>query len=162
MLTSGRFADNLVEYFATQGRQFTGYMPLQSLQVRKHSFTLLHGTSTLMTRPTATAYRVIMQNHRSHAFRVSVFFRRVFQVAALAAVTSGISHAANISLMNVSYDPTRELYQEYNEAFSSYWKEKTGDTVKVRQSHGGSGKQARTVIDGIAADVVTLALAPDI
>lgn len=103
-----------------------------------------------------------MQNHRSHAFRVSVFFRRVFQVAALAAVTSGISHAANISLMNVSYDPTRELYQEYNEAFSSYWKEKTGDTVKVRQSHGGSGKQARTVIDGIAADVVTLALAPDI
>jgi sulfate transport system substrate-binding protein len=70
--------------------------------------------------------------------------------------------AADTVLMNVSYDPTRELYTEYNAAFVAHWKKKTGDTVSVRQSHGGSGKQARTVIDGLQADVVTLALAYDI
>src|SRR2546428_8892071 len=70
--------------------------------------------------------------------------------------------AANVTLLNVSYDPTRELYQEYNAAFAKYWKEKTGDSVTVNQSHGGSGKQARSVIDGLEADVVTLALAGDI
>ena len=68
----------------------------------------------------------------------------------------------DIKLLNVSYDPTRELYQDFNAAFSRHWKEKTGDTVTVQQSHGGSGKQARSVIDGLAADVVTLALAYDI
>ncbi len=67
-----------------------------------------------------------------------------------------------IELLNVSYDPTRELYREFNEAFSKHWKEKTGQTVRVQQSHGGSGSQARAVIDGLAADVVTLALAADI
>jgi sulfate transport system substrate-binding protein len=66
------------------------------------------------------------------------------------------------TLLNVSYDPTRELYEDYNAAFAKYWKAKTGKAVTVRQSHGGSGKQARTVIDGLAADVVTLALASDI
>ena len=66
------------------------------------------------------------------------------------------------TLLNVSYDPTRELYQDYNAAFAAYWKNKTGDTVRVNQSHGGSGKQARSVIDGLEADVVTLALAYDI
>jgi sulfate transport system substrate-binding protein len=71
-------------------------------------------------------------------------------------------HAATISLLNVSYDPTRELYDDYNKAFAAYWKAKTGDTVLVNQSHGGSGKQARSVIDGLQADVVTLALAYDI
>ena len=70
--------------------------------------------------------------------------------------------AADITLLNVSYDPTRELYQDFNKAFSVYWKGKTGDIVTVKQSHGGSGKQARSVIDGIDADVVTLALAYDI
>ena len=70
--------------------------------------------------------------------------------------------AADITLLNVSYDPTRELYQDFNAAFAKQWKVKTGDNVTVKQSHGGSGKQARTVIDGIAADVVTLALAYDI
>jgi sulfate transport system substrate-binding protein len=69
---------------------------------------------------------------------------------------------ADTDLLNVSYDPTRELYKDYNEAFAAYWKEKTGETVTVRMSHGGSGKQARAVIDGLAADVVTLALAYDI
>jgi len=72
------------------------------------------------------------------------------------------SWAEEITLLNVSYDPTRELYQEYNAAFAKHWQEKTGDTVTVRQSHGGSGKQARAVIDGLEADVVTLALAYDI
>ncbi len=70
--------------------------------------------------------------------------------------------SAEISLLNVSYDPTRELYQEYNAAFAKYWKTKTGDTITIQQSHGGSGKQARAVIDGLEADIVTLALAYDI
>jgi sulfate transport system substrate-binding protein len=70
--------------------------------------------------------------------------------------------AATIRLLNVSYDPTHELYKEFNAAFAVYWKAKTGDTVIVNQSHGGSGKQARAVIDGLDADVVTLALAYDI
>ena len=69
---------------------------------------------------------------------------------------------ADTTLLNVSYDPTRELYQAYNAAFAKYWKAQGGDAVTVKQSHGGSGKQARSVIDGLEADVVTLALAYDI
>lgn len=76
--------------------------------------------------------------------------------------SSPLAQAKDIKLLNVSYDPTRELYQDYNVAFAKYWKEKTGDTVKIEQSHGGSGKQARAVIDGLEADVVTLALAYDV
>ena len=72
------------------------------------------------------------------------------------------AQAADITLLNVSYDPTRELYQDVNTAFAKEWKGKTGDNVKIKQSHGGSGKQARAVIDGLEADVVTLALAYDI
>ena len=75
---------------------------------------------------------------------------------------AGPASAAEIDLLNVSYDPTRELYQKYNEAFVKYWKAKTGDDVRIKQSHGGSGKQARAVIDGLEADVVTLALAADV
>ncbi len=78
----------------------------------------------------------------------------------LALSTFGQAYAAE--LLNVSYDPTRELYQEYNSVFAKYWKEKTGEDVKIKQSHGGAGKQARAVIDGLAADVVTLALSYDI
>jgi len=70
--------------------------------------------------------------------------------------------AKDISLLNVSYDPTRELYQDFNEAFSKYWLAKTGDKVTVKASHGGSGKQARAIIDGLDADVATLALAYDV
>lgn len=70
--------------------------------------------------------------------------------------------AGAITLLNVSYDPTRELYRAYNEAFARYWKEKTGQTVTIQQSHGGSGSQSRAVIDGLEADVVTLALAYDV
>lgn len=78
------------------------------------------------------------------------------------ATTGSGASKGPITLLNVSYDPTRELYQAYNEAFSKHWKEKTGQDVTIQQSHGGSGSQARTVIDGNEADVVTLALAYDI
>ena len=70
--------------------------------------------------------------------------------------------AAEVTLLNVSYDPTRELYQDFNAAFAKYWKAKTGDNVTVKASHGGSGKQARAIVDGLEADVATLALAYDV
>jgi sulfate/thiosulfate transport system substrate-binding protein len=76
--------------------------------------------------------------------------------------TSSIQAAESVSILNVSYDPTRELYQEFNAAFAKHWQAKTGQTVKILQSHGGSSKQARAVIDGLEADVVTLALVYDI
>src|ERR1041385_151128 len=82
--------------------------------------------------------------------------------AAVVLLSMVCSFAKDIKFLNVSYDPTRELYEDFNAAFSKYWKEKTGDTVTVHLSHGGSGKQARSVIDGQEADVVTLALAYDI
>ena len=84
--------------------------------------------------------------------------------AALAADIFGFAGAAraDASLLNVSYDPTRELYRDINAAFAADWKAKTGESVSIKQSHGGSGKQARSVIDGLEADVVTLALAFDI
>ena len=88
-------------------------------------------------------------------------FLRLTLALTMAGAT-GLAAAKDITLLNVSYDPTRELYQEYNAAFASHWLAKTGDKVSVKQSHGGSGKQARSVIDGIEADVTTLALAYDI
>ena len=81
---------------------------------------------------------------------------------ALASTFIGTVAHAETTLLNVSYDPTRELYEDYNKAFAKYWKQKSGEDVTIKQSHGGSGKQARTVIDGLPADVVTLALAADI
>ncbi|MDR3528763.1 MAG: sulfate ABC transporter substrate-binding protein [Rhizomicrobium sp.] len=83
-------------------------------------------------------------------------------IALFAAATMTAANAANVTLLNVSYDPTRELYKDVNAAFAAQWKSKTGDTVTINQSHGGSGAQARAVIDGLDADVVTLALAYDI
>ncbi len=80
----------------------------------------------------------------------------------LAALASTEAYADKITLLNVSYDPTREFYEAYNQLFTKYWKDKTDQDVKIKQSHGGSGKQARAVIDGLRADVVTLALAYDI
>src|SRR5690242_95624 len=79
-----------------------------------------------------------------------------------AALVVGSASAKDVTLLNVSYDPTRELYEDINAAFVKHWKAKTGETVNVQQSHGGSGKQARSVIDGLQADVVTLALAYDV
>ena len=88
-------------------------------------------------------------------------FLRAVTALALAAA-AGLAAAKDIALLNVSYDPTRELYRDYNAAFAKFWQSKTGDMVTVKQSHGGSGKQARSVIDGLEADVTTLALAHDI
>jgi sulfate transport system substrate-binding protein len=94
------------------------------------------------------------------------FHRLIHAVAAAGLVATLLAapaaRAAETTLLNVSYDPTRELYDDYNEAFARHWQAKTGKKVSIRQSHGGSGKQARTVIDGLQADVVTLALAGDI
>ncbi|HEY0210931.1 sulfate ABC transporter substrate-binding protein [Acerihabitans sp.] len=85
-----------------------------------------------------------------------------WQAGLLLILLSGSALAKDVQILNVSYDPTRELYQDYNVAFSKYWQAKTGDKVTVRQSHGGSGKQATSVINGLDADVVTLALAYDV
>ncbi|MBC7917996.1 MAG: sulfate ABC transporter substrate-binding protein [Rhodoferax sp.] len=97
---------------------------------------------------------------------VSFSPRRTFLQAALGALLAvaavGASAQQTVSLLNVSYDPTRELYVEYNAAFKKHWKAKTGQDVEIKQSHGGSGKQARGIIDGLEADVATLALAGDI
>jgi sulfate transport system substrate-binding protein len=90
---------------------------------------------------------------------VSLLAALATAVLALQAVPA---RAAQVTLLTVSYDPTRELYEEFNQSFAAYWKGKTGDTVTINQSHGGSGKQARSVIDGLQADVVTLALAFDV
>jgi sulfate/thiosulfate transport system substrate-binding protein len=97
-----------------------------------------------------------------------LFAPRPMRMAALVAAvlmvfSGGPAHAqGSLTLLNVSYDPTRELYQDYNAQFAKYWKAKSGQDVNIRQSHGGSGAQARSVIDGLQADVVTLALAYDI
>jgi sulfate/thiosulfate-binding protein len=94
-----------------------------------------------------------------------VSIHRVWRLLALFAIVLGLAASApaqNVKLLNVSYDPTRELYQDFNAAFAKYWQSKAGQTVTVEQSHGGSGKQGRAVIDGLQADVVTLALAYDI
>lgn len=87
-------------------------------------------------------------------------FKQALIAAALALAAGPL--AAQTTLLNVSYDPTRELYQEFNKAFAAHWQAQTGERIVVKQSHGGSGKQARSVIDGLEADVVTLALAYDI
>jgi sulfate/thiosulfate transport system substrate-binding protein len=88
--------------------------------------------------------------------------RLAVAATALAALLWALPAAADTPLLNVSYDPTREFYQDYNKAFAAHWQQQTGETVTIRQSHGGSGKQARAVIDGLDADIVTLALAADI
>ncbi len=88
--------------------------------------------------------------------------QHLLQAALAFLLAASTATAKDIKLLNVSYDPTRELYQDFNAAFAKHWQAKTGDKVTVQQSHGGSGKQARSVIDGLEADVVTLALAYDI
>jgi sulfate transport system substrate-binding protein len=86
----------------------------------------------------------------------------LFALALSTGAAGAQSTAKPVTLLNVSYDPTRELYEDFNQQFAAYWKRQTGQEVTIRQSHGGSGKQARSVIDGLQADVVTLALAYDI
>jgi sulfate transport system substrate-binding protein len=85
-----------------------------------------------------------------------------FLITLLVTATTILAQAASTEILNVSYDPTRELYTDFNRAFAAHWKKETGDNVKINQSHGGSGKQARSIIDGIEADVATLGLAYDI
>src|ERR1035437_251001 len=87
---------------------------------------------------------------------------KIFLKILLAASLTLSAGAKEIKLLNVSYDPTRELYAEYNAAFAKYWQARSGDIVTISQSHGGSGKQAQSVVNGLEADVVTLALAYDI
>jgi sulfate transport system substrate-binding protein len=89
-------------------------------------------------------------------------FARCLALLGAIALAAGATQAKDITLLNVSYDPTREFYVDFNKAFAAHWKARTGDNVIVKQSHGGSGKQARSVIDGLDADVVTLALAYDV
>lgn len=89
-------------------------------------------------------------------------FAKKAALVGAAILLSSVTFAKDINLLNVSYDPTRELYRDFNAAFAAHWKEKTGDSVKIDQSHGGSGGQSRSVLDGLKADVVTLALAGDI
>jgi sulfate/thiosulfate-binding protein len=86
----------------------------------------------------------------------------ILPMVAILALGLGAAAAKDVKLLNVSYDPTRELYEDFNKAFIQHWQGKTGDKLTINQSHGGSGKQARSVIDGLAGDVVTLALAYDI
>jgi len=115
---------------------------------RQHRYSPVHeifyGTPTM---------KFSINRRRFAAFTVSAALA-VSPIAALA--------QSKVTLLNVSYDPTRELYQDFNAAFARQWKAKTGEEVTVRQSHGGSGSQARAVIDGLDADVVTLALAFDV
>ncbi len=96
--------------------------------------------------------------HRRHALKA---IAATASLTALGPLAQAQSQPASITLLNVSYDPTRELYVEYNAAFIKHWREKTGQNVTIQQSHGGSGRQARSIIDGLAADVATLALAGD-
>ena len=91
-----------------------------------------------------------------------MLLKKIIQAVVAIAMIAPTVHAADISLLNVSYDPTRELYREINRAFIAAWKEQTGQRLTVNQSHAGSGAQARAVLDGLQADVVTLALAADI
>jgi sulfate transport system substrate-binding protein len=93
---------------------------------------------------------------------IRILWTALAGLIAVLALANPLRAAADTKLLNVSYDPTRELYQEYNAAFAAHWKAETGETVTIQQSHGGSGKQARSVIDGLDADVVTLALANDV
>src|SRR5476649_987578 len=91
---------------------------------------------------------------------IAMVRRVLFTLAAL--IWASSAYAADVSLLNVSYDPTRELYADFNKAFAAAYQKETGKSVEIKQSHGGSGSQARAVIDGLKADVVTLALAYDI
>ena len=98
----------------------------------------------------------------SRRYFINLSVRTVLAVTLAGSVLFSHAQLPTVTLLNVSYDPTRELYAEYNAAFAKYWKGKAGQNVTIKQSHGGSGKQARSVIDGIDADVVTLALAGDV
>ena len=106
--------------------------------------------------------------HYHHNYRLIMKITSILSVllllllVLLASIPLSTQAPKSLELLNVSYDPTREFYDKYNVLFTAHWKEKTGHDIKINQSHGGSGKQARSVIEGLRADVVTLALAYDI
>jgi sulfate/thiosulfate-binding protein len=104
---------------------------------------------------------VVEETPRISCFRANARFLAAALVLAVS-LLGGAAAPAEVSLLNASYDPTREFYKEFNTLFAADWKSRTGETVTIRTSHGGSGSQARAVIDGLKADVVTLALVPDI
>ena len=121
-------------------------------------------TAASLRRRSPVRGSLIRASQRFAAPRRAPLLRAALVAAVAVLVASlfgGTARAADVTLLNVSYDPTRELYQDFNKSFAAYWKGKSGDAVTVKQSHGGSGKQARSVIDGLDADVVTLALAYD-
>ena len=105
---------------------------------------------------------IAIQNHWDHQMNLRHHFIKFPLAAAALTLGAAPAWAQNVTLLNVSYDPTRELYVEYNQAFAKHWKAQSGQDVTIKQSHGGSGKRARSVIDGLEADVVTLALAGDV
>src|SRR5215210_1685661 len=111
-------------------------------------------------RAPGATYSPCLVSSRSKSLAAAVK-AAVLQLACCAALTAAVSHA-QMTLLNVSYDPTREFYQELNAAFVKHWQQTAAQKVAIRNSHGGSGRQARSVIDGLEADVVTLALAYDI
>src|SRR6267154_2075641 len=126
------------------------------LPARKKSHTSPSGFRALSRRWCGRLFR-------SQEIAIQEIAMRGFVAGAVVmAALAGAAQAADVTLLNVSYDPTRELYLDVNKAFAAKFKAQTGKTVEIKQSHGGSGKQARSVIDGLAADVVTLALAYDI
>jgi sulfate/thiosulfate transport system substrate-binding protein len=113
--------------------------------------------------PPRTVSSVKLNEEDATPMTITNFTRRAALAVGLSVSIAGLSAAAYaVELLNVSYDPTRELYQDYNAAFVKHWKAEGGEDLTIKQSHGGSGKQARSVIDGLAADVVTLALAGDV
>jgi len=129
-----------------------GHMRKPNKEWQKYSFFFHRHLFILSTLETNTAIQK----------GVRMLLKKLVQAGVVVALVAQSAIAADLALLNVSYDPTRELYQDINQAFAKQWKQKAGDNVKIKQSHGGSGKQARTVIDGLDADIVTLGLAYDI
>jgi sulfate/thiosulfate-binding protein len=131
------------------------------MHVQFHSFFIDGGAPRITSNATNDVIQMIYR-YAAHLSIPAIFSLAVMVLGSAASLVPAVAQAKEVTLLNVSYDPTRELYQQYNASFAKYWKAKTGDDVVIKASHGGSGKQARSVIDGLEADVVTLALAYDI
>lgn len=117
-----------------------------------------------MKKSSLPDYSFLIEPNKTKEFKIMKSRKKNIKtwIASVVLTVPLLAQAADITILNVSYDPTRELYQDYNAAFAKYWKAKTGDNATIKASHGGSGKQARAIIDGLDADVATLALAYDI
>ncbi len=138
---------------------------IESIKQRRQALPSLPGGSEARNEKRRAGAFLFRNPPYAGSYVVRSFLRRsagAMAIAGVLLISLLTANAKEIKLLNVSYDPTREFYQDFNTAFSKYWEGKTGNKVTVQQSHGGSGKQARSVIDGLEADVVTLALAYDI